>query len=273
LKRKCKFISAFFLMNVLAVAWCSFVVTRQNAAAQAPDGAHQGDPNLFKGLEAKDWAQKLWTYIIIEHFYREWKTFPGQQMFSTELEAPHGNPVSTYLTDQAYDALVAAGNQWQPVLMPAGSILVKENYPSSISPPTYEDLLSLTVAYKLTGPAGKAQFYWVMYTPTPKMVTEEMKKQMLANCGKVIEPDPSLELQNPSGWQVHQINGLESFFTSDDKQYCGEVQSGQPKFCVDCHNNANDPIVIGNLTNFNIGRSSFGDYIWALRWFQKQASP
>ena len=271
MKRKCKVISAFLLMNVLAVVWCSYFGTQQNAAAQSPDVAHQGDPDLFKGLEPKDWAQKLWTYIIIENFYREWKTFPRQQTFSSELEAPHGSSVSTYLTDQAYDALVAAGNQWQPVVMPVGSILVKENYPSST--PAYEDLLSLTVAYKWTGPTGEAQFYWVMYTPTPKTVTEEMKKQMLANCGKVIEPDPSLELQNPSGWQVHQINGSESFFTPDLKQYCGEVQSDQPKLCIDCHNNANDPIVVGNLTNFNTGRSSLGDYIWALRWFQKQASP
>ena len=262
----------------LAVVLSIFVGTQQigvgqDATRELKAVGIQGDPDLFKGLDPKDFAQKLWTYIILEHFYREWKTFPGLPNFSTELEDPHGNPVSVYLTDQAYETLVAAGNQWKPVVMPAGSILVKENYPAAVSPPTYEDLLSLTVGFKCTNAQGKAEFYWVMYTAVTKVIADEMKKQMLNNCGTILPQNTSLELKDPAGWQVHQINGTESFFTADDKKYCGEVQSGQPKLCLDCHQSANNPIIAGNLTNFNIGRSSFGDFIWALRWFQKQTSP
>ena len=118
--------------------------------------------------------------------------------------------------------------------MKEGTILVKENYPGQPAVPYANQLLSLTVMYKPPASAlesgtsfGDTGWYWVMYSP-------EGYVQMLST---------------------------QPFMLSNPKSavYLGEVQSGSPKFCIDCHKNA------------NTSEKGLGNYIWNISPFQPKA--
>lgn len=195
--------------------------------AQAPAPSPPGMPNPD--------AKELWDYIQSPKTgYRTWKTFPGSAGPLKASELPHGNWVTVRVNDTGFAALEKQVKDKAPGFsMPAGSILVKENYPASAAPPCASDLLLLTVMYK--PPAlfngGKDRFgdtgwYWAMYSPT----------------GYV-------QVINMQGFMLH---------TDQFNKYRGQISAGSPTVCTDCHSGANAQ---GDARGL-------GDYIWNLAPFE-----
>jgi Cytochrome P460 len=179
-------------------------------------------------------ALQLWKYIHSPaNDYRKWAAFPGGPKLLQATELPHGDWVAVYVNPAGSPALEKQLANPDPMFeMPAGSILVKENYPAKSTPPCTTDLLTLTVMYKppadvLGGNAryGDTGWFWVMYSPD----------------GYV------------------QLISSQSFLarTKQFDKYRGEVEVGSPKLCTDCHSGANS------------SPKGLKDYIWNLDQFKK----
>ena len=142
-------------------------------------------------------------YITQEDPYQKWNPFPGlTEPFLQVTEEPHGDWVAVYANRIAYDSMY---HPLDPFTMRYGSILVKENYPAGSDKPSEDDLLSITVMYKINGYhslPGEEEWFWVMYTPQGEVAT--LQKQPFAS-KKEFEP------------------------------YKGEVQAGKPYLCLSCH--------------------------------------
>jgi hypothetical protein len=85
-------------------------------------------------------AAALWSHLQDERYRENWTMWPGKGQLYTGTE-PHGMLLTTYANDVAYDALLNG----QAASLPAGSIIVKENYmPDST-------FAAATVMYKVPG--------------------------------------------------------------------------------------------------------------------------
>lgn len=80
-------------------------------------------------------AEAVWNYLQ-EQNYEQWSFWPGKEGFY-EGTRPHGAKLKTYVNSSAEEALKDFNGT-----LPAGSIVVKENY----SPE--EELAAVTVMYK-----------------------------------------------------------------------------------------------------------------------------
>jgi hypothetical protein len=154
-------------------------------------------------------ANSLWTYITRQSPYTSWKPFPGVDKQPLQLtEEPHGAWVAAYANDIAVRSMT---NPLTPFTMQYGSIIVKENYAPSPTPPERKAMMSLTVMYKVDGYhnlPGEEEWYWVMYTP---------------------------------GGQVQTVANQPWAQQKDWKPFKGEVQAGKPWLCVSCHQYAAQP--------------------------------
>lgn len=80
----------------------------------------------------------LWEHLQ-EESYRDWQLWPGKgEMY--EGGEPHGMLLTTYVNQLAFDALTSGS-----ALMPAGAIIVKENYMPDGT------LAAITTMYKVPG--------------------------------------------------------------------------------------------------------------------------
>jgi hypothetical protein len=149
-------------------------------------------------------ASALWTYISQQNPYVNWPPFPGVDKQPLQLtEEPHGAWVAVYANEVAVRSMT---NPLTPFSMQYGSILVKENYPASATPPDRKAMVSLTVMYKVNGYhnlPGEEEWFWVMFSPGGAVVT--------------VSNQP---------------------WVPEFKTYKGEVQAGKPWFCVGCHQGA-----------------------------------
>lgn len=135
----------------LAVAACEqksetdSAVTDSTAMTPAP--AAQPGPRVDTTAEA------LWSRLQQED-YTGWALWPGKEKFYPGQE-PHGALLTTYVNALAHDALAGGGSQ-----MPAGAIIVKENFGSNRA------LMATTVMQKVTGydPAHH-DWFWAKYAP------------------------------------------------------------------------------------------------------------
>jgi hypothetical protein len=178
----------------------------------------------------------LWTYLNTKgKEYWRWETFPKTGGIVGADEFPHGDWVRIYVSPGSESAIEKQlSKKAEGFSMPEGTILVKENFPGQPAVPYINQLLSLTVMYKPATSVlesgktfGETGWYWVMYSPQGYV-------QMLST---------------------------QPFMIGNQKvaKYLGEVQSGSPKFCIDCHKNAND------------GEKGLGDYVWNIAPFRRKA--
>lgn len=85
-------------------------------------------------------AEALWTYLQEQEYRERWSLWPGKDRLYAGTE-PHGMLLTTYANDIAHQALLNGA----VADLPAGSILVKENYmPDS----TFD---AATVMYRVEG--------------------------------------------------------------------------------------------------------------------------
>ncbi len=95
----------------------------------------------------------LWAHLQSAG-YRNWRMWPGKNALYTGGE-PHGMLLTTYVNDLAHDALTNGA-----VTMPAGAIIVKENYmPDST-------LAAVTAMSKTPGyDAQGGDWFWGKWDP------------------------------------------------------------------------------------------------------------
>jgi hypothetical protein len=106
-------------------------------------------------------GEKLWRYITETHPYEQWSFYPGHEGMY-EGTSPHGAYLKLYANDIAMDA----ARQGNP--MPAGAILVKENYAED-----RETLAAVTPMYKVEGYNPEAgNWFWAKYGPKGKIEAE-----------------------------------------------------------------------------------------------------
>lgn len=139
------------------------------AAAQGAGGA-MGQPavdNTFEG--------RFWRYLTNSPFrYDEWGPFAGGKDEIREGQSPHGAHVKVIANKKA---------RQNPLQLPYGSILIKENYAADS-----KTLLAITVMYRTRGANGQPwdpenrDWYYVKYTPTGQVASSppEMGSKRLA---------------------------------------------------------------------------------------------
>jgi len=112
------------------------------------------------GMPGADGAALL-DYVLNQNPYTEWGSWTPDRWndYGGYLEsgAPHGNTVRIFVNDVALDA--AAADDFDGTL-PAGSIVVKENFGGTVDEPG--DVAALTIMYKVEGFNPEAgDWFWV----------------------------------------------------------------------------------------------------------------
>lgn len=118
------------------------------ADAAAEDSA-AGDAML--AVAAPDTtATGVWTHLETQRYAATWPMWPGKSALYSGAE-PHGMLLTTYVNGLALDAITNGAT-----VLPAGSIVVKENYmPDST-------LAAVTVMYKSAGYDGEHNdWFWM----------------------------------------------------------------------------------------------------------------
>ena len=100
-------------------------------------------------------AQSVWSYLQ-SAMYTDWPLFPGTSRFQPG-RSPHGTLLITYVNDTARNTLMRRSPI--PIPLPAGSIIVKENYTPD------RTLDAVTVMYKSAGYNPEhGDWYWLKRT-------------------------------------------------------------------------------------------------------------
>ncbi len=115
-------------------------------------------------------ADKLWLYITETMPYEGWGFWPGHADGLYEGQSPHGAWLKLYANGKA---LKAARKGMET--MPAGSILVKENYAKD-----KKTVVAVTPMYKVEGynPSG-GDWFWAKYGPEGKVMASGKVKGCL----------------------------------------------------------------------------------------------
>ena len=115
-------------------------------------------------------AGALWAHLE-EEGYKSWNLWPGKGEHYPG-GAPHGATLTTYLNATAAHALDQGAAS-----MPAGSIIVKENYMPDGT------LDAVTTMYKVTGYNPDAgDWHWVKYHPDGTVFADGMAQGMVPGC-------------------------------------------------------------------------------------------
>jgi hypothetical protein len=149
----------------------STVVAMLTAVLIAPacgDGDDTTEPD--SGVPATGAA--VWTHLQQENYRQTWNLWPGTTEKYTSV---HGGPddvlLTTYVNSLALGAITS-----KPGSMPAGAIIVTENYMLD------GELAAITTMYKVRGyDAQHNDWFWVMYTPSGA-VDAEGRVAMCQNC-------------------------------------------------------------------------------------------
>ena len=99
-------------------------------------------------------AQELWQDLQDADYQASWETIPGKGI-QYPGQPPHGGLVSTYLNEEAAQALETSMES-----LPDGAIVLKENYTLD------EELLAITLMQKRLGYYPEyADWFWARYGP------------------------------------------------------------------------------------------------------------
>jgi len=115
---------------------------------QAPAPAQA--PEQPADIEAS--GKALWDHLQQADYRRNWRMWPGKSAFYAGTE-PHGVLLTTYVNPTATRAITG-----QAATLPAGSVVVKENYNQG------RELQNYTVMYKKDGfNPDAADWFWAKY--------------------------------------------------------------------------------------------------------------
>lgn len=132
--------------------------------------AEGGDSAAMPSASAKD----LWSYLTKEKYEQSFTLWPGKGKLYKGTE-PHGALLTTYVNKPALGAI-----QGKKGAMPAGAIVVKENYTPD------KNLAAVTVIYKVAGFNPEAgDWFWAKYAPDGRVLAEGKVAGCLGCHGKV----------------------------------------------------------------------------------------
>ncbi len=119
----------------------------------------QGSATQGSAIRAQEtFESKFWQYLN-EARYREWAPVAGTTGEAYEGQSPHGAMIKMYLNRRA------AG---RPDELPAGSVVVKENYGAD-----GKTLMAVTTMYR---PKTYKGWYWTKYNPDGSVATKDGKR-------------------------------------------------------------------------------------------------
>ncbi len=144
-------------MNVLRRHLSFLVLVAFLGAAAIPSSVAGGGTAALPAAAGKD----LWDYLAKVKYRESFSLWPGKGKLYKGTE-PHGSLLTTYVNQPALDAI-----RGKKESMPAGSIVVKENYMPG------KKLAAITVMYKVAGfhPEG-GDWFWAKYAPDGKIQAE-----------------------------------------------------------------------------------------------------
>ena len=127
-------------LNIAAGVLALFGTAAMAVAAVPPADAVPGLSTVAElHADPDTTGAAIWAHIQEEGYQENWSLWPGKgEMY--EGGEPHGMLLTTYVNDVALAALEAG-----ETIMPAGAIVIKENYRPS------GELVAITVMYKKTG--------------------------------------------------------------------------------------------------------------------------
>jgi len=156
-------------MNILKLSVLSLALLAFSTAPAIPAAAGGGSAAM-PAANGKD----LWSYLTKGKFEQSFTLWPGKGKLYKGTE-PHGALLTTYVNQPALEAI-----QGKKGSMPAGAIIVKENYKPD------RDLAAITVMYKVAGFNPEAgDWFWGKYAPDGKVLAEGKVAGCLGCHGKV----------------------------------------------------------------------------------------
>ncbi len=139
--------SGTFLLILASLTAC-------RAGGDAEQAAQDTTAAAVEQIAAPDTTETaFWSHLQTAN-YRSWADWPGKGKLYAGTE-PHGMLLTTYVNDLALDALTNGA-----AIMPAGAIIVKENYMADST------LAAVTAMHKVSGydPAHN-DWYWAKWDP------------------------------------------------------------------------------------------------------------
>lgn len=161
------FMATFFALLLMTNRNIDAQPSAADATQEAVSTASQPVDNSFEG--------RFWRYLTNSPFrYDEWAPFAGRTDTFYKGQSPHGAYVKVIANKMA---------RQNPLKLPYGSILIKENYAADS-----KTLLAITVMYRTRGANGQPwdpenrDWYYVKYTPTGQVALSppEMGSKRLA---------------------------------------------------------------------------------------------
>jgi hypothetical protein len=145
------------LLTALALAGCDSggdAETEAEPAAGAAGAAEAPAPATPVADLPDTTAAAVWAYLQEVGYADDWELWPGKGRLYEGTE-PHGMLLTTYLNGTAYEGLTGGTGP-----LPAGSIVVKENYTPDST------LAAVTVMYSREGyDPEHDDWFWAKYGP------------------------------------------------------------------------------------------------------------
>lgn len=139
--------------NIFAI----IVALAVGITACAPQADKPAEESMESDLPDTTGAS-LWTFLQRSNYQETWAKWPDKPAFYTGQE-PHGMLLTTYVNELALGAVNTKAGQ-----MPAGSVVVKENYmPDST-------LAAITVMHKIEGyNPDHSDWFFAKFLPTGEL--------------------------------------------------------------------------------------------------------
>ncbi len=143
------------IVGLVFLTFCGSLAFAQSTVQGSGTIAVQNQPQSVQVplSAAERFQQQFWRYLTKGAVgYDQWGPFPGKEAEMYEGQSPHG----------AYLRLIANKIARQnPQSLPAGSILIKENYGEDKT-----TLMAITVMYRSQGyDPQHNDWYWIKYNP------------------------------------------------------------------------------------------------------------
>lgn len=137
---------------LLSLAIAAFVATPFFTMAAHHEGKPQAE--MKKMEKPGPSGKELWGYLQKKDYAKNYTLWPGKGKLYKGTE-PHGALLTTYVSKKALEAI-----QGRKGSLPAGSIIVKENYMPD------KKLAAITVMYKVDKYNPEANdWFWAKYAP------------------------------------------------------------------------------------------------------------
>jgi hypothetical protein len=122
------------------------------------------------GMMPEPDAEAVWSHLEQKNYQESWSMWPGKEALY-EGTRPHGALLTTYVNEAALEAIENKAGS-----MPAGAIIVKENYEPD------ETLAAVTVMYKAEKgyDPDHNDWFWLKRLPDGKVAASGKVKSCIA---------------------------------------------------------------------------------------------